>query len=186
MVCTCERDGVRAVEDRRLAIFRRLGLRDMDSLVEAIVLSLAFDFGCAAEVYVDQWFGISLSTPLLGECIFVPCDEPQDGFAAAWEMLDQKFPGRASASTVKSEPRPLSGSDRNAVAERISAGLFSVYENFATAYREHRDGVHPAGDCPPCADCEVLLSLRIAACRALDVEWGSRSLDACVDAALER
>jgi len=187
MVCTCERDGVREVEDRRLKIFRHMRLHEMGSLTQAIVLSLAFDFECDAEVDVDQWFGIFLKTPLLNEGVFIPCDGPQDGFAAAWEMLDQRFPGRASVSEMKGKPQALCGEDRAAVAQRISAKLFQIYDEFAVAYRKHRDEAHQdSNDCPPCEDCEVLLSLRVSAHHALDGEWGSQDLDTCIQAVFER
>ena len=176
MVCTCGADGVREVEERRLRIFRRMRLENMENLTEVVVLSLAFDFSCDANVYVDMWFGIAFETPLLpNEKLFLPCDSPHDGFAAIWEMLSERFPERVTAAPGKN---PLGA------AERISKSLLERYVETDRAYREHRSSAHAGpNDCPPCEDCDVLLSLMVSAHHALDVEWGSRSLDACVEAA---
>ena len=111
MVCTCGADGVREVEERRLRIFRRMRLENMENLTEAVVLSLAFDFSCDANVYVDMWFGIAFETPLLpDEKLFLPCDGPHDGFAAIWEMLSERFPERVTAAPGKIRWVPRSGS----------------------------------------------------------------------------
>jgi len=184
MVCTCRREGMREVEDRRLRIFKLMNLFEMRDLHEAIVMSLAFDFECDAEVYVDQWFGISLKTPLLKEGLFIPCDEPHDGFAAVWEELNEKF-GRATRLARGEKKMAMTGEDRLAVAGRISSALFSAYERANEAYEKHRESHEGPNDCPPCEDCEVLLSLQISARHALDAKWGSRSLDKCVERALE-
>ena len=176
MVCTCRAEGVREVEARRLRIFGRLRPGSMRDLTEAVVLSLAFDFSCEADVYADMWFGIAFKTPLLGKVgWFIPCDAPHDGFAAIWEMLDARFPSLATRAPER-PPRQTE--------ERISAALLARYEETERAYREHRAARHGGpNDCPPCEDCDVLLSLCVSAHSALDAEWGSRSLDACVEAA---
>jgi hypothetical protein len=175
MVCTCRTDGIREVEDRRLRIFRRMRLKDMNDLAEAIVLSLAFDFQCDAEVYVDQWFGIGLETPLVDKSLFVPCDDPADGFAAVWEHLAERFPERVTKMDREPNAR---------AAERISAALFERCVVTERDYEGHREGAHDGpNDCPPCEDCDVLLTLMISAHIALEMAWGRRSLDACVEAA---
>lgn len=149
----------------------------MCDLAEAIVLSLAFDFSCETEVSVDMWFGIAFRTPLLGEkWDFVACDDPFDGFAAIWEALAERFP---SAVHVRAEKVVFEHA-----AERVSRSLFARFEETDDAYRAHREKAHAGpNDYPPCEDCDVLLSLTTAARRALADEWGTRCLDACIEAA---
>lgn len=176
MVCTCSAEGVREVEERRLRIYRRMGLRHPSDLAEAIVLSLAFDFQCEADVDADMWFGISFHAPLLGDG-FQTCDDPFDGFATIWEMCADKEPsrvtnaGRASAIHV-------------GAAARVSETLLARYLHDEKTYRDHRAAAHEGpNDCPPCETCEVLLTLSVSSQHAMSTYWGSRSLDACVDAA---
>lgn len=176
MVCTCSADGVREVEERRLRIYRRMGLRHPLDLAEAIVLSLAFDFGCEANVDADQWFGISFHTPLLGDG-FQTCDDPFDGFAMIWELCAEKDPDRVTHA------------DRASViqvgaAARVSEALLARYLLDDRTYRDHRAAAHAGpNDYPPCEDCETLLTLSVSSQHAMSSHWGSRSLDTCVDAA---
>lgn len=179
MVCTCDEDGVREVEERRLRIYRRMGLRHSYDLAEAIVLSLAFDFGCEAVVDVDQWFGISFHAPLLGEG-FQACDDPFDGFAAIWEACAEKDPERVTSAGLASDLHA-------SAAERVSATLFVRYLRDERAYRDHRTGAHEGpNDCPPCEECEALLAIMISSSHAMSAYWGRSRLDACVDDAFGR
>lgn len=177
MICTCDAEGVREVEERRLRIFRRMGLEEMEDLTLAIILSLGCDFQVDAELYADMWFGLSISTPLLEEGLFPTCDWPGDGLAAAWEYLAEKFPDQVS---VKPDTSPA----RVRVAERVSAALLLAYEEAEAAYREHRAEAHDGpNDCPPCEDCSTLLTLSVTAHHTLDVSWGSRGLEKAVEEA---
>jgi len=176
MACTCEADGIKEAEERRLRIFQRMQLRDMRNLTEAIVISLAFDFTCyAAEVYADQWFGVSVKVAPLERSIFIPCDDPADGFAAVWECLAERFPERVSSAP---------GQPISSVAKRVSTALLEQSEKTGRTYRDHRDAAHNGpNDCPPCEDCDVLLTLWVSARHTLGEAWGRRSLDTCIEAA---
>ncbi len=183
MVCVCDSDGVREAEARRLGIFRRMGLGDMEDLTTAIILSLAFDFQADAEVYADQWFGVSVETPILEGGVFVACDWPSDGLTAIWEHLAEKFPDRVSVHHETRAPRGMRGMPVP-VTERISKALFAQYESAEGAYREHRASAHKDGnDCPPCEDCDVLMTLAGKAGNVLNESWGSRALDPAIDKA---
>ncbi|HYX22222.1 MAG TPA: hypothetical protein VFA98_15370 [Thermoanaerobaculia bacterium] len=179
MVCTCKKDGVLEVEERRLRIYKRMGLRHSFDLAEAIVMSLAFDFGCEADVDVDLWFGISFRTPLLGEG-FQACDDPFDGFAAIWEACAEKAPERV---TCAGQASAVHGS----AVEIVSAALVVRYTHDEQRYRDHRAEKHDGpNDCPPCEDCEALLALMISSAHALSWEWGRNRLDECANAAFDR
>lgn len=179
MVCTCDGDGVREIEERRVRIYRRMGLRHAYDLAEAIVVSLAFDFGCEADVDVDQWFGISFHTPLLGDG-FQACDDLFDGFAAIWEACAEKDPGRVTSANKTTDLHTKA-------VERVSATLFVRYIRDELVYRDHRTTAHAGpNDYPPCEDCETLLSIMVSSSHALSHHWGRSRLDACVDAAFDR
>lgn len=179
MVCTCEVEGVRSVEARRLHIFQLMGLDDMGDLTTAIILSLAFDFQADARIDADMWFGVWLTTPLLEKDLSIDCDWPMDGLAALWEELAEKFPERVSV-------KPNTSPAKVRVMERISASLLANYEGAEAIYRHHRVMSHKGDDdCPPCEDCAVFQSLSITAHRALDEAWGSEALDRAVEKALE-
>lgn len=181
MICTCQAEGVREVEARRLRIFRRMGLDDMGDLTTAIILSLAFDFQATAEIAADMWFGVSLDVPLLGVGPYIECDWPGDGFAALWEQLAEQFPERVS---VKPAGATLGSCIR--VTERISAWLLANYVHAETSYRSHREAAHKDdNDCPPCEDCSVFMSLSITAHHTLDEAWGSRDLEKALKKAFE-
>ena len=180
MVCTCGVDGVRGAEARRLRIFQRMGLDDMSDLTEALVFSLAFDFQAEVEIYVDQWFGIWLESPLVEKGLFIQCDWPVDGLATLWEHLAERFPERVSV-------KPGDSAAARRVTERISVALLAQYERFDADYRAHREAAHAGpNDCPPCEDCAVGLSLAISAHHALDRVWGSEVLDEAVEKAFDR
>lgn len=180
MICTCSVDGVRDVEARRLRIFRRVGLGDMGDLTTAIILSLGFDFQASAEIEADQWFGVSVRTPLVEGGLYVECDWPTDGLASLWEELAEAFPERVSVAGSAS----IMGVR---VTERISAALLSSYERAEAVYREHRAAAHKDdNDCPPCEDCSVFMSLSITAHRVLDEVWGLRDVEQAIERAFER
>jgi hypothetical protein len=179
MVCTCDEDGVREVEERRVRIYKRMGLRHSYDLAEAIVMSLAFDFGCEADVDVDQWFGISFRAPLLGEG-FQACDDPFDGFAAIWEACAEKDAGRVTGAGQATDLH-------TAAVERVSSTLFVRYLRDERDYRYHRADKHKGpNDCPPCEECEALVAIMVSSSHALSHHWGRPRLDACVDEAFDR
>lgn len=171
IVCTCGVEGVREVEARRMRIFHRMGLDDMDELHTAIILSLAFDFQAKAYICADMWFGVDVESPLLEGGIGIQCDCPWDGLAAIWEHLATQFPDRVQ---VKPDPRAMCVR----ATGRISAALFSIYETAEAGYRAHRTAHKDERDW--CEDCEVLQSLSIIAHRTLDEAWGSDVLDEAV------
>lgn len=176
MVCTCDADGFREAEARRIRIYRRMGLLDMGDLTTAIILSLAFDFGADADIGADMWFGVSVVTPV-GD-VYVECDAIEDGLAAAWEHLAEAHPQRVSVcDRARRELR---------VAERMSAGMLAWYEGAETAYRAHRAAAHrDNNDCPPCEDCSVLLGLSITAKLTLQESWGAEVVERAAAKAFE-
>lgn len=179
MICTCTAEAVRAVEERRLRIFRRMGLDDMGELALAIVLSLGFDFQASCELSADMWFGVDLTTPLVEAGLYIECDAPADGLAALWEELAEKFPERVS---VKQGTSPA----RVRVTERISAALLGHYEQAEMTYRDHVGSAHKRDvGAAPCEDCEVFMQLYITEHMTLDATWGDASLDASVARAYE-
>jgi hypothetical protein len=183
MICTCQAEGVREVEARRLRIFKRMGLDDISDLTTAIILSLAFDFQADASIAADMWFGVYLDTPLIKDTpsaargLSIECDWPHDGLAFLWEQLAEKFPERVSVKQGTSATAIR-------VTERISAAMLSNYEEDEAAYRKHREEAHNGpNDCPPCEDCSVLLTLRTISHHALDEVWGSGVLDRAIEKA---
>lgn len=179
MICTHEAAGVHDAEARRLRIFHRMGLDDMSDLTTAIILSLAFDFQAEAEIFADQWFGVSISSPLLKEDIWIECDHPADGLAALWEHLAEHLPEKVSVKA--GDPAAA-----RRVTERISAALLAQYDNAEASYQTHRKAAHNGpNDCPRCEDCTVGLALSITAHLTLDRSWGSEVLDVAVEKAFE-
>jgi len=179
MICTCEMEGVREVEARRLRIARRMNLTNMFDLTSAIVMSLAFDFAADdSQIDVDQWFGVSVETFLVGR-VYVECDEPQDGLAAIWEHLADKFPERVTVRLGTAE-------FRHRAIERVSNVLLAHVTSTLGQLKEHRKAKHQAGDFSPCEDCSVLSSLYGAAHLALDDAWGWRALEPAIEKAMER
>lgn len=183
MICTCDAEGTRGVEARRLRIFKRMGLDDMRDLTTAIILSLAFDFEADASIAADMWFGVYLDTPLIKDTpsaargLSIECDWPHDGLAYLWEQLAEKFPERVSVN-----PNPKTLALR--VSERVSSALLRHYEEHDAKYRDHRALTHNGpNDCPPCEDCDVLLTLKVVAHHALDEMWGSDALDRAIEKA---
>ena len=173
MICTCGLDGNREAEDARRDIYRRLRPEQMNDLLTAVLISLAFDFGCTDyDIAADMWFGVYLVTP--DGPISVECDNPHDGFFAAWLHLADKYPERLTTGPTKNLN----------VALRISDALFKNYEDAERAYRTHREAAHKDdNDCPPCEDCHVLMMLSILTSNAMEDAWGPRVLDAAIDRA---
>lgn len=178
MQCTCGEDGVRAAEERRHRVFARLGVRHMDELVESVLASLALDFACFdVQVLADMWFGVEVVTKLDPQCLWVPCDDPADGFLAIWEELAGRHPERVSQDPAHSDGRIR-------VATRISEVLLRQYLEAEHAYGTHRKAAHrDDNDCPPCEDCDVHRALRARALVSLEHEWGSRVLDPAAEKA---
>lgn len=180
MICTCSFSGVQESEMRRLRIFQRLGLTDMRELTTVVILSLAFDFGADVDLYADQWFGISLTSPLVDERLEIECDHPADGLAALWEYLVEKFPECATAMGAAT-------SFHTQVTNRVSEALLSHYEAQKACAKAHREAEHAdRGYTPTCVDCAVGLNLSIAAHLLLGESWGSHVLDAAIVKAFER
>jgi hypothetical protein len=176
MICTCNVDGMREVEERRLRISQRMGLSSGRDLTSAIIFSLAFDFGADGWLDADMWYGVGLKTPLM-EGLYIECDHPGDGLAALWEELAEKFPERVSV-----EPNMKDRHIR--ITDRISAWLFANYVHVDDVYRAHRVSTHKDNnDCPPCEDCDVFRSLISMTRAALEGAWGLDVLDKAIDKA---
>lgn len=179
MICTCGAEGVREVEARRLRILHRMGLDDMSDLMEAIVLSLGFDFQAEALIEADQWFGVSISTPLVEKGLYIECDDPADGLAALWEELAEKFPERVSVKQNTSDAGVR-------VTERLSKALLLNYEIAEMDYRSHRTAAHKDDNYyPRCEDCSVFMALSITAHIVLGERWGSRTVEKAVEKSFE-
>lgn len=179
MKCTCHISGIQEAEERRERIFLRMGLSSTEDLTTAIVLSLAFDFQADAEIDADQWFGISLTSPLLDESIWVECDWPLDGLAACWEVLAERFPERATSAVVVDQ-------DQRQAAQATVKGLLKAFAQADGAYRQHRDQEHPNPADDWCPTCRELGAVSIDTHTALDEAWGSDSLNPAIDAIFNR
>ena len=166
MICTCELDGMREVETRRLDVMRRLGVPRMENLTSAVIFSLAFDFRADADIAADMWFGTGIETPLVPAGLFVQCDWPEDGLAYLWTVLADAFPEVVTKGPATEEDF--------AVAARASADLLAA----KAAHRAtHSDSRSTCGECDVCTDAWVarLHSVREA--------WGSAVLDKAIDIA---
>lgn len=171
MVCTCGVKFVAKAEERRVRVAERMQLPRMSDLATALVLSLAFDFGCDAWIMADMWFGLSLETALVPEGVYVECDHPIDGLAAAWEALAERFPERVSL-----------GSGLDPEARKRSTELLAACVAADVPYREHRKTVHDDKD-GWCDNCSQLHDPYVEAHVALDEAWGSETLERAVNAA---
>lgn len=175
MVCVCSIDGVREIEALRLQIFRRMGLSDPKDLTTAIVLSLAFDFQCDAYIAADQWFGLSVETPLVPDGVHVECDHPADGLAVVWERLADRFPERVSVAR-NGEPGSL-----QPVAKASNTRL-AHYEALYAKKEEHY-ATHGNDYVSGCDDCKANMSLSCAARVAMNEAWGLDVLEPAIEAA---
>lgn len=171
MVCTCKLSGVRKAEDRRVRIAERMQLPRMSDLATAIVLSLAFDFGCDAWILADVWFGVSVETALVPDGISVECDHPIDGLAATWERLAEFFPHCVSV-----------GPGLDPSARECSAELLAACFATDVPYQDHRRTVHEGKD-GWCDDCSRIHNPYVDAHVVLDEAWGSNSLEPAIGAA---
>ena len=172
MICVCREEGVCVAENRRLRVQELLQC-DYRDLIETVIMSLAFDFRCDANIAADMWFGVGVHTDLLTESIWVECDRPYDGLVAAWEVLAEKFPTLVTR-----------GSKTSRIVVRVSESLLSNYVAAERKYRAHRESSHrDDNDCPPCEDCDVLIHLSIIAQQTLDDVWGAPVLDKAVERA---
>lgn len=171
MVCTCGVKFVAKAEERRMRVAERMQLPRMSDLATALVLSLAFDFGCDAGLMAGMWFGLSLETPLVPEGVYVECDHPIDGLASAWEALAERFPERVSL-----------GHGLDPEARKQSAELLAACVATDAPYREHREMVHDGKD-GWCDDCSRIHHPYAEAHVVLDEAWGSKTLEPAVNAA---
>lgn len=176
VICTCNADGIREVEARRLRIMRRMRLNRAADLTSAIVLSLAFDFRADAWISADMWFGVSLETPLHSDGLYVECDWPGDGLAFMWEKFADMFP--------------------ECVTVNVGAWFADIQAVEATAYdlmkevdrgekdREvHKLEKHAGEYVHECAECRDGIDRAVAAHHALEDFWGAESLDLAIDKA---
>lgn len=168
MVCTCGVKFVAKAEERRVRVAERMQLPRMSNLATALVLSLAFDFGCDAWLMADVWFGLSLETSLVPEGVYIECDHPLDGLAAAWEALVERFPERVSV-----------GPGLDPEARKRSAELLAACFAADVPYREHRKAAHEGKD-GWCDNCSRIHHLYVEARVALDEAWGSETLGLAV------
>lgn len=174
MLCTCEAEGVREAEERRLRVYQRLGVVHMERLTEAVLLSLAFDFQANADIGADMWFGVYVESPFGN--VSVECDDPADGFLAAWEALADKHPfTRGPGTEVDFQ-----------IISRISAEILAWCEKVDGEHEAHRKAAHKDdNDCPPCVDCSVGRGLRATAHVTLKNAWGRETLDPAVEKSFE-
>lgn len=171
MICTCTVAGVKEVELRRIRIFNKLCLDECNKLTTAIVLSLGFDFQAEAEIYMDQWFGVSLETSLLEKDLFIQCDDPGDGLAALWEYLVEKFPDKLSVNSRQNI-------EHAQAAVAVADALFQQYKTAETSYRDHRVG---HSDEEFCDECSRLLSILNKLHYSLNNYWGLCDLDVSIE-----
>lgn len=172
MICTCRIDGFLPTEERRLRIFNRMRLDDKEDLTTAIVLSLAFDFKAEVDLLADQWFGLSLDTPLLEDGLYIECDDPEDGLAYMWEHLAEKFPERVS---VRGDRK----SNSEGVAALVSAALVEQLKSAEAHWR----GMGRIGDERQPDTYYAGLELLVIAEHTIRNMWGGNVLDAAIERA---
>ena len=173
MICTCKSKGIRELETMRVSAMRRLGVADPAALTSAIIFSLAFDFSADAEVDMDQWFGVSVRTPLRSESLFIACDEPEGGLLYLWGTLDKEFPDRSSARGPGVERDFVAASDASrALVEAIVAA-----ERASEAHHASHGGnyVHDCTTCRQNLDVEVDLHIKVGKM------WGGDTMTPEVD-----
>ncbi len=179
MICTCNLEGLREVQDRRLRIFNRMGLNCAQNLTTSIVLSLAFDFQCEVFFDLDMWFGASLETSLLPDHqLYIESDNLADALAYFWEYLADKFPERASVKEQKSEKQIR-------IEQRLSEILFFDYQQDIINYNQHIEVNHNGRYSSQCDDCYLLLNLNTIRHQTLDNFWGCNDLDLAIQKYLE-
>lgn|GEM_PF-4010435 len=159
MICTCKSKGIRELETMRTSAMRRLGVADPAALTSAIIFSLAFDFGADANVYMDQWFGISVRTPLRDKSIFIECDEPEGGLLYLWGSLDKEFPDRCSARGPGVESDFVAASD----ASRALVDAIVAAERASKIHHSAHSGkyAHECMSCRQNMDVEVDLHIKV-------------------------
>jgi hypothetical protein len=168
MICTCDIDGFKETEDRRLRIFKKMPIYGMHSLATSIIMSLAFDFQCEASIYSDQWFGVTIKSPLLEDPLWIECDHPFDAFAFAWEYFADKFPGKISWHSYETTDKYI---------ESISEAMFATYKvsenNLNNHYKTHDDCKYNCG-------CDICNSLSHILCyqkQHIEESWGAKVFD---------
>lgn len=182
MVCTCDHEDFIKTEQRRLRIFSRMKIRDMENLTSAIIMSLAFDFLAEVNLFADVWFGVLLKTPLLEEDgLYVQCDHPEEGLALLWEHLAEQFPERVSVSANPESPL------HTTIAKGVSEHLLNSYVTSSKRYRgflaKHGDRDFREYQNDP----EYLISLELfVATKAMLLRhWGSETMREAIERAYE-
>ncbi len=134
---------------------------------------MTFDFRADVDIDADMWFGISLSTPLFDDHLYIECDRPDDGLAFLWEHLAERFPERVPAlSSRKDRSEPL--------ATLISAALVEQYKVSEEHWRDvsrHHD-VRSDGSPPEVHYAD--LHLYVLAEKNIRNMWGVNALDAAI------
>jgi hypothetical protein len=171
MICTCKSDGVAEVEAMRLDVMKRLGLSRTEEMAPAVIMSLAFDYQADAEIYLDQWFGVSLSTPSPSGGLWVACDDPMDGLTYLWLQLEELSPDRRTSRGA--------GTDADVeAAARWSAEHVAKLEALEAEEKAHEatHGEKYDNKCVACLD----NTKHVAVYQTIHRAWGSAALDAAI------
>ena len=146
MVCTCGLEGFVGAETRRVRIFNRMGLTNPAELTTAIILSLAFDFGAEVDVAADMWFDVVVLTDK--GAVFVQCDHPGDGLAAAWECLTTAS-GAIQICSPQEENRLLSNlrAEWSAKSAHQDTHFYKKYDTTCPECRAHTHKIVGAQIC---------------------------------------
>ena len=134
MICTCDVDGIRAVEALRIDALRGLGLARPEDLMLAVVLSLGFDFSADATVDADQWFRVTVTTPLKPDGLFVECDHPGDGMVYLWTELAAEFPERVTTADAGTAADVLAATEASAALVKAHRSVNEIRDATAIAW----------------------------------------------------
>ena len=157
---------------------QRLGLAHTNELTLAVLMSLAFDFSADAEVFLDQWFGVQVTTPCKPSGLFVACDDPADGLVYLWTELVAEFPDRVAT-------RGGGTAADVETAARWSAERVAVLQDLDVAKAAHQ-AEHGNKYDNSCATCRTHIERFVENQVALDRAWGSSVLDAAVERECDR
>ena len=172
MICTCEPDGVAEVDVMRLDVMKRLGLSRPEEMATAVIMSLAFDHGADAEIYLDQWFAVSLSAPIPSGGLSVACDDPMDGLAYLWLQLEELSPARRTSRGDGTE------ADVEAAA-RWSAERIAQLEAIDAEEKAHH-ATHGEKYDDKCTECRYLIGESVMVHKSIHRGWGSAAIDAAL------